>query len=194
MARTTSTAIGRLARAAMAMVVLTACNGDGRRLAPPQAPAPTTTAVVPSTAVLQVFAPWTKEDPIPDRYGCGGDFPALTWTGVPDGAVDIAVVVAADGRPTDVLAGVPVDASGLGAGNLPAAAFWWPPTEVGRGWPGLCGPDGTVYTFTVLALNQQLEAADDTSVTDLVELLTVTSAASASVSGQLDEPPTTPTT
>jgi phosphatidylethanolamine-binding protein (PEBP) family uncharacterized protein len=171
---------------------------DGRDLAPAVAPLPVTTTTVPPTTAalpLQLFPPWTEGEPLPERYGCGTDVtaPALAWTDVPDGTVELAIAFAAGGSTEQVLVGIAPDVSGMSDVALPDGAFWWPPGDVDAAWTGACSDDpATEFTFTLYALNQQVEAADDTSVTDLVALLTMTAIDQASVTGQhTDVPPPT---
>ena len=135
---------------------------------------------------------------LPSRYGCPTEVatPALSWTGVPESTVELAVVFSTGGIVDHVLVGIEPTASGLTEDSLPSGAFWWPPSEVDAVWPGLCAADGNIdgsvdHQFTVYALNQQLEAADDTAVTDLVGLLALTAVGQATVTGRLDVPATT---
>jgi phosphatidylethanolamine-binding protein (PEBP) family uncharacterized protein len=173
---------------------------DGRTLAPAQAPLPAaTTTVTPSTvprttvpAPMQLSAPWGSGGAIPDRYGCDttAAAPALSWIDVPPGTVELALEISTDGSAEQVLAGIDPTSSGLSEEGLPFGAFWWPPSEVGAAWQGLCPSDpGVEHRLTLYALNQQLEAADDTSVTDVVALLTLTAIDQASVTGRTSEAP-----
>ena len=167
-------------------------------MAPAVAPLPVTTTTAPPTTVplpLQLFAPWTEGEPLPERYRCGTDVtaPALAWTDVPPGTVELAIAFAAGGATEQVLVGISPDVSGMSDVELPEGAFWWPPSDVDAAWTGACSDDpATQFRFTLYALNQQVEAADDTSVTDLVALLTMTAIDQDSVTGSLtDVPPPT---
>jgi phosphatidylethanolamine-binding protein (PEBP) family uncharacterized protein len=177
----------------------TGCStGDGRDLAPAVAPLPVTTTTAPPTTAplpLQLFGPWAAGEPLPDRYGCDTEVavPALTWADVPDGTVELAIAFAVGGATEQVLVGIAPDVSGMSEDAVPDGAFWWPPGDVDAEWAGACSDDpATEFRFTLYALNQQLEAADDTSVTDLVALLTTTAIDQVSVTGNhTDVPPPT---
>lgn len=73
----------------------------------------------------------------------------------------------------------------LNEGQLPEAAFEWPNSSGQAAWFAPCPPDGEThrYQFTVYALNQQLEAADDAPVTEVLSILDATTIARSSVSG-----------
>ncbi len=78
------------------------------------------------------------------------------WTGPPEGAVELALVVRdvdADGFVHWVVAGLPPTSRGLAEGEVPAGAVE-ALNDFGRpGWSGPCPPDGTHrYEFRVLAL------------------------------------------
>lgn len=177
----------------------TGCStGDGRDLAPAVAPLPVTTTTAPPTTApmpLQLFAPWAAGDPLPDRYGCDTEVavPALTWADVPDGTVELAIAFASGGATQQVLVGIAPDVTGMSDDTLPDGAFWWPPSDLDAVWTGACADDpANELRFSLYALNQQVEAADDTSVKDLVELLTTTAIDQTSVTGYLtDVPPPT---
>jgi len=173
---------------------------DGRTLAPARAPLPAATTTVPPSTVplttvpapMRLFAPWSSGEAIPGRYGCDtrAVAPALSWIDVPPGTVELALEVSAAGSTEQVLAGIEPTSSGLSEAELPFGAFWWPPSDVGAAWQGACPSDPDVeYRFTLYALNQQLEAADDTSVTDVAALLTLTAIDQASVTGRTSEAP-----
>jgi hypothetical protein len=180
--------------------VLAGCaSGDGRQLAPAVAPPPPPPTTTPPTTPdgapvgqsLDLVAPWADGGPIPAEYGCGTTAlaPSLAWSGVGAGTVELLVTIAVDGVPTDALVGIPASAPGLDAGAVPAGAFWWPPSDVGRRWAGVCG--GADVTFTLYALNQQLEAADDAGVAEVASIAELTATGSDTVTGSVAEPATT---
>ncbi len=87
----------------------------------------TTVAVAPFTMV----APWQDGAEIPVLNTCDGDdvSPALSWTGVPDGAVEMALVVTDDNADgffhwvvTNFDPGDRIDARGAGSAGCGAMA------------------------------------------------------------------------
>jgi Raf kinase inhibitor-like YbhB/YbcL family protein len=154
-----------LASMAMAAAV-TACADDGRDLAAPgpdqtttmaTTPAETTTTAVAMRVTSGSFADGT---PIAVENTCAGEDipPMLTWTGVPMGTAELAVVVRdldAGGFVHWVVAGIPAQAAGVGGDALPQDAVE-ALNDFGRpGWAGPCPPSGTHhYEFRVYALAQ----------------------------------------
>ena len=117
------------------------------------------------------MAPWQDGGDIPVRNTCAGEdvAPALSWSGVPDGAVELALVVIdddADGFVHWVLTGFDPAIRSLLEGQVPDGARQWSNTFGAPRWNGPCPPAGSphTYRFVLYALNQQLEVADDTPV------------------------------
>ena len=186
--RYVSTAVALVGFGATSLVA--ACDtGDGRELSPPVFPHPTTTitptidSVSPvelaaTTLPVQPFAlvvPWQDGAAIPDRNTCDGDdiAPALSWTGVPDGAVELALVVTdedADGFIHWVMTGFDPAIRSVLEGQVPDGARQWPNTFGAATWNGPCPPAGSphTYRFALHAIRQQLEVADDIAVDELL--------------------------
>ena len=188
---------------------LAACDtDDGRELDPPVFPLPATTVPPPTSepavdaplpaesaaasvaAPLQLVAPWRDGAEVPERYTCQGDdvSPALTWSAVPDGAVELAVTVTDLDAPDFVhwvVFGIPVGTTGLVEGTPPEGAIEWPNGSSTGDYTGPCPPVGEQhrYLFTVHALNQQVEPADEMSANEIIEILNLTSIDQSSVSG-----------
>ncbi len=148
-------------------------------------PAPSTEVAAPFTLV----APWVDGSPLPDRHTCVdvGTSPALTWSNVPGGTVELAVSVVdldADQFVHWLVYGMSPIESGLAEGQNPGG-FEWPNSSGATGWTPPCPPVGEThrYAFTVYALNQQLEAADDAPATEVLSILNTTSIAQSTVSG-----------
>jgi Raf kinase inhibitor-like YbhB/YbcL family protein len=152
--------------------------------------APAPTAAPSSTEPqLDLIAPWPDGAAVPDRNTCAGEdvSPALTWTDVPDGTIELAVTV------TDldaayvhwIVYGIDPTRSGLVEGEVPAGAFQWVNSSGGAAYVGPCPPAGEQhqYLFTVHALNQQLEVADDASDSEVIESLNRIAIDQASVTG-----------
>jgi hypothetical protein len=173
-----------------ATTLVAACDtDDGRELSPPVFSPPTTTItptidsvspVEPAATTLPIqpfslIAPWQDGAAIPERNTCDGDdiSPALSWTGVPDGAVELALVVTdedAGGFIHWVLTGFDPAIRSVLDGEVPAGARQWPNTFGAAEWNGPCPPAGAphTYRFALHAISQQLEVADDISVDELL--------------------------
>jgi Raf kinase inhibitor-like YbhB/YbcL family protein len=133
--------------------------------------------------------------PIPPEFTCVGDdvSPPLTWTGVPDGTAELALVVRdpdADGFVHWVIAGLPPDVGGVARGNPPSQAVE-ELNDFGRqGWSGPCPPSGTHnYDFRIYALAEPsglAEGADGARAAEQLESATLL--ASAALSGTAAAP------
>lgn len=198
-----STRLARTAALAAALTfVLGACGErSGKVLQEPVFPPPATAAEPsvpsvpgsPSSAAPLPFTlvtPWVDGAAIPDRNTCadGGVSPAMTWSNVPAGTVELALSVVDIDDPSVVdwlVYGIPPVAPGLNEGQLPDGAFEWSNSSGRAGWTAPCPSDGETrrYRFTVYALNQQLEAADDAPATEVLSILDATTIARSSVSG-----------
>lgn len=176
-------------------------SGDGRQLDPPVFPLPATTVgsiaptdppipTEPVLASLQLVAPWRDGAAVSARYTCDGDdlSPPLTWSNVPADTVELAITVTDLDAPEFVhwvVFGIPVGVTGLVEGAAPSGASLWPNGGGSVGYVGPCPPIGEEhrYLFTVHALNQQLEPADEMTATEIIEILNLTSIDQSSVSG-----------
>jgi Raf kinase inhibitor-like YbhB/YbcL family protein len=196
--------VGITLPAATLTVLMVACDtNDGRELREPTEPAPTTSAppadsvaTIPAEsaaaapASLQLTAPWGDGAAIDARYTCDGDdvSPALSWTGLPDGTVEVAIVVVdddADGFVHWVVTSIDPATTSLLEGSLPPTAIQ-PRNSFGNaGWGGPCPPPGSPhsYRFTVHALNQPLQLADDTPTEEAIELIDDATIGSATIFG-----------
>lgn len=202
----------RWTAAAVAALTVAGCDtDDGRDLDPPVFPPPATTVAPPPTSdpagdpsvdpsvdpsalpaeqALQLVTPWRDGAQVPERYTCQGDdvSPALTWTAVPPDAVELAVTVTDLDAPDFVhwvVFGIPVGTTGLVEGAAPDGASEWPNGSGTGRYTGPCPPAGEEhrYLFTVHALNQQVEPADEMSANEIIEILNLTSIDQSSVSG-----------
>ena len=187
----------------VAATVVGACDrGDGKTLDPPTAPPPVTTvppvvsadalppeagAIVP---LFQLVTPWQDGTAIPARYTCAGEdlSPGLSWTGITPGAVELALVVVdedADEFVHWVVGGIPTTTMAVLENAVPAGGTELTNSFGELGWGGPCPPAGTAHTyrFTVHALNQQLEGADDMPIEDVVDLIESLTIGSATAYG-----------
>jgi hypothetical protein len=197
-----STHLARTAALAATFTIVVGACGDrsGKVLEDPVFPPPATTALttvpgsqVPETTLALPFTlvtPWVDGAAIPDRNTCAdaGVSPAMTWSNVPAGTVELAVSVVdvdASSFVHWIVYGISPVTPGFNEGQLPEAAFEWPNTSGESGWFAPCPPAGEThrYQFTVYALNQQLEAADDAAATEVLSILDAITIARSSVSG-----------
>jgi Raf kinase inhibitor-like YbhB/YbcL family protein len=173
--------------------------------APTEAPAPTDTSIPPSPTPIPPtptpLPPLTLtssafEDggTIPNQYSCFGDniSPALAWTGVPEEAESLALLMddpdsqppgfvhwvtyniptESDGFPEDIPAGPTLDDGTLqgtndfapfGAGNMPGGA----PVKI-VGYDGPCPGDEHRYVFTLYALDTTLDLPAEVILPEVV--------------------------
>lgn len=185
----------------ISLLLLAACGDrSGKTLDDPVFPLPATTVptTVPAVSTLPpepagpftVFASWVDGSEIPERHTCVGDgiSPALSWSGVPVGTVELALVVVDldDGASTNwVVVGVGAAETGMAEGRLPPTGFEWVNASGSTAWVPPCPPSGTShrYEFALYALNQQLEPADNAPATDVIELLDAITIARSFVTG-----------
>ena len=194
---------------------LAACDtGDGKTLRPPTEPLPTTTTsstVAPpnpmetastlattttlAPAGFRLLTPWADGGPIGDAYTCAGadESPPLSWTSVPDGAAQLAVVFV-DLDATDdagapfvhwVVTSVDPSVSSFAGNGLPPGAVARTNDFGEAAYGGPCPPEGEThrYELTVHALNQALDVADDTPTAEVVGRIGELSIGSATVVG-----------
>ncbi len=209
------TVVASLVLVALPMAVTACATGDGKELRPPTLPPPTTTTSVPSfspidtepdavgspespetsapetlPAELTLLTPWRDGAPIGERHTCDGSglSPGLSWTGVPAGVAELAIVVVdvdADDHVHWVLTGIGPGEVSMLEGTVPAGAIEGPNDAGGTGWTGPCPPAGPPhrYQFTLYALGQQLEGIDGLPAAELLPLLDEVSVATASIFG-----------
>lgn len=150
------------------VALVTACGAadDGRALRPPSPDQTTTTSVAPpattlAAAPLRMTSPAVAEGGVfPIDHTCRGRdvSPPLSWTGVPTGTAELAVVVRdvdAPGVVHWVIAGLPATTGGLAEGTVPAGSVE-ATNDFGRpGWSGPCPTAGTHnYEIRLYALAQ----------------------------------------
>lgn len=139
---------------------------------------------------LALIAPWVDGSLIPDRNTCNGEgiAPALSWPNIPLGTVELAVTAVdldAGNTVSWILYAISPTSAALAEDNVPAGAFLWPNSAGEAAWSAPCAPDGEThrYEFTVYALNQQLEVADDAGAPEVISILNTTAIARSSISG-----------
>jgi Raf kinase inhibitor-like YbhB/YbcL family protein len=179
-------------------MVLSACStGDGRTLREPVFPPPQTLAPEPTLppepaagGPFELIAPWPDGGEIPIRHTCDGEdtAPALTWTNVPPDAVELAVTLVdldANGYVHWVLYGIDPSVTSLIENEQPPPGYEWVNSAGVFSWSGPCPPVGEqhLYQFTVHALNQQLEVADDAPATEVIAMLNLIAIDQGAVAG-----------
>ena len=182
----------------LALTVSACGDRSGKTLDDPIFPLPATTLVATSVPAEQVtapaplvlVAPWVDGADIPARHTCDADgvSPPLSWSNVPLGTAELALsVVDLDaGQFVHWLVdGIGAGSTGTSEGVIPEGAFEWPNSSGDASWAAICPPAGEThrYQFTLYALNQQLEVADDADTTEVLAALDATSIARASLSG-----------
>jgi Raf kinase inhibitor-like YbhB/YbcL family protein len=203
---------------AVALVTVACDTGDGRELRPagPDQTASvfnsTTTTIPADPAVLgsglpgegvgelgmTLRAPWEDEAAIDVRFTCdsGGGVsgeglsPALSWSGVPAEATDLAVVVtdlSADGFVHWVVTGIDPGVTGLGEGEAPAGGIQGTNGFGEVGWGGPCPPPGTgehEYLVQLHALDRDLGLAPGFEGEEAIPDIEAASIATVSVVGR----------
>lgn len=200
--------------AAATLGLAAACSEDGREMRPPQpdqslsiitttidpvdsaediasvdTAAPASSAPAPSepdATAFQVRAPWVDGGEIDPRHTCDGDdvAPALSWSGAPADAVELAIVMLDDDAIATgdggfihwVVAGIDPAVSEVAEGEIPSGAYEGTngfstadAPQVGYGGP--CPPPGEpphTYRLEIHALDQQIELGDGANGADLL--------------------------
>ncbi|WP_040492853.1 YbhB/YbcL family Raf kinase inhibitor-like protein [Ilumatobacter nonamiensis] len=136
----------------------------------------------PDTGAIELTMPWADGAAVDIRYTCDGNnaAPAITWTGMPEETVEVAVAMVNEsdltaGRPFIqwVMAGIDPSLDGLAENEVPAGAVQGINFFGDVGYTGPCPDPGTVddYTFTVFAVEQQLELADETPAAQMLDVI-----------------------
>jgi Raf kinase inhibitor-like YbhB/YbcL family protein len=144
------------------------CGGGGRAAGPaPRAPA---------TITLRSPA-FRSGATIPDRFTCAsvGKSPPLTWSGVPAGARELALLVDDPSAPGGtyvhwILFHLPPGLRRLPAGSVPDAARQAVNSAGSAGWTPPCPPKGDSphrYAFVLYALRAPLGAQDGASANEV---------------------------
>lgn len=185
------------------VALVTACGDrSGTTLADPVFPPPaitTTTTTTPdlpaptaAPAPMVLVAPWVDDAEIADRHTCRdlGVPPALSWANIPPGTVELALTVTDLDRDDYVhwiVYGIPLSETGTTEGAPPFGSFEWAGSSGTSGWEPPCPPPGEThrYRFTIHALNQQLEAADDAPAREVISIIDSTTIDRASTLGRV---------
>ena len=158
----------RRALLALLGLALAACGGGDRVEGPPPS------APDRITLTSRAFA---DGGTIPKRYSCDGDevSPPLAWTGVPDDARELALLVEDPDAPGGTfvhwaLFNVPAETRGLAEDDVPANARQGKNSAGKAAYAGPCPPEGDAphhYVFTLYALKSGLDLADGAAAGDV---------------------------
>lgn len=180
-----------VAAVAVAVMALAGC-GDSQ---PPQGPTgneaePTSPPEGPGGLTVTSEA-FDDGDSIPTRYTCDGAevSPPLEWSGVPDGAAELVLVVTDPDAPNGefvhwVVGGLDPDRGGLDEGEVPDEAVEGRNGFEERGYGAPCPPSGDTahrYVFRLYAAGEQVDMQPGASVDEVRGALE----ASALADGQL---------
>lgn len=133
----------------------------------------TTTAVLVTDGLagadVELHAPWAEGGVLPLDQTCDGanESPALSWTDVPEGTVEIAISLVDPSDPADggvrwLVAGISADTMGIEAGMIPLGAVEAASGDGTIGYVGPCPAAGTLaeVTLTVHFLDAPSGIAD----------------------------------
>jgi Raf kinase inhibitor-like YbhB/YbcL family protein len=117
---------------------------------------------------------------IPTKYSCEGTnvSPPLSWSGVDDGAKELALVMADFQAPSGtfhhwIVTGIGPDVRSLAEGSLPKGAVQARGTSDNATYVGPCPPDGETheYLFTIFQLDRRLGLADGTATKEALDAI-----------------------
>lgn len=207
--------------AGLGAALLTACDtGDGKQLQPydpADYPLPTPTTVstgsepvvdpddaaaateiadpLPGGEEFSLTGPWVAGTAIDPRHTCDGDdvAPALSWGGLPEGTVEVAIVMVDDSAVSNgqpfvhwAIAGLDPAEIALAEGDVPPGAVQALNFFGDVGYGGPCPPPGDaahLYRLTAYALNTSLQRADGTLATEFLEAIATATIGSVDLSG-----------
>ncbi len=169
------------------LLLLAACGSSGTELRDPPpgatSPRPTSSTTQAPTSLVGVFSlssqAFTPGGELPARHTCNGEdlSPALSWSAVPEGTVELALVVSTpteDGMDVHwVLPGIDPTSVGTAEGALPLGGREGPNTEGGTGWAGPCpGPGESLQVnLTLYALTEPPAVTDAMGPIEIVGAL-----------------------
>lgn len=147
---------------------------------------PALTDALDLTLTSPAFDQGGQIDPV---FTCNGDnqIPPLTFSGVPQAAVELAVTVVdedADGYVHWVVAGLPSSMTGLNSDAIPEEAVFGTTDSGVSGWAGPCPPPGDdphAYEFTLHAFAEPLGLQPGLEGRQAVEVIRQTAIESATL-------------
>ena len=115
---------------------------------------------------------------IPVRYSCEGEnvSPPLSWTRVPEGAAELALVVADPGADGGVfhhwvVVGIEAEPGSVAEGRLPEGAVQAKGSSENPVWIGPCPPDGEEhsYVFSLFPLDRRLGLVEGVALKEALD-------------------------
>ncbi len=194
--RTAGRSVWALVLVALAMAPAMAACGDGSADGPPK---PTTArfkagaSSSPGGLTLKSTA-FGNGGPIPERYSCKGENtpPPLTWTGVPGGTTNVALVITDPDAPNGIFVhwivmGLPSGTNGsLTNGALPPGARVEKNSAEQAGYTGMCPPAGAqhTYVFEIMALSRPVTFPANASPLEKVKALRLAAGKTGKLTGE----------
>lgn len=133
-------------------------------------------------------------DAVPERFSCLGEnvSPPIEWSGVPDGTVELALVVTDPDAPSGtffhwIVLSIPPGTRALPIGEIPEGASEVKGSSENATYIGMCPPQGEEheYRFTVHALDERMTAdATAGSPADVVRAVEERSIAEGTLTGR----------
>lgn len=188
-----------LAALLLVMVLVSCSSGDdgGSDASDDTAGAETTEPAEGDDAELQLTsASFDEGGPIPVEHAAcvdGGESediaPPLAWTGVPEGAEQLAVTMVdpdAAGFVHWVIAGIDPSSGGLAAGEVPSGTVEALNDTGQPGYFGPCPPETHTYVFTLHVLDGDPGIDESTAGADAVAAVEAASSADTELTGTYD--------
>lgn len=159
---------------------LVACGGDDDEVE----------SEAPMTITVESVA-FNEGEPIPEVYSCKGRnvSPPLSWSGAPDDAAALALVVDDPDAPRGtythwVVLDIDPSTTAIDEGEVPAGATQAQNSAGGASYTGPCPPSGTHrYRFTVYALSMPTGLGDGASLEEALESISTNAIAQGTLTG-----------
>lgn len=170
------------AAGALILVLLAACGGGEPEALPPPA------------GGLEVTSPaFAEGEAVPAEFTCDGEnvSPPLRWSGVPERAAELVLLVEDPDAPGDtfvhwVVFGLDPGLPGLERGTLPAGALEGGNDFGEVGYAGPCPPEGDAphrYVFTLYAISEPLGLQEGASAEEVREAIAEITIAGGELTG-----------
>lgn len=134
--------------------------------------------------------PFREGEAIPATFTCDGKnvAPAITWAGLPEGTVEIAIQVVdleAEDYTHWVITGLKPSSGGIAEGVVPVGAVQAKNSKGTIGYDGPCPPKGSLhnYLYEVDALDSHVSITSGTDPNTALQAIGAATIQSASVSG-----------
>jgi Raf kinase inhibitor-like YbhB/YbcL family protein len=184
-----ATACAAVAAAITTAITTAGCSGgDGDRADPPTGGAASVITVTSSA--------FDDGQPIPRKYGCDGDgvSPPLAWSGVPDDAATLALVVDDPDAPGGtyvhwVVVNIDPAQEDVDEGGVPRDGVEIDNSSGDALYDGPCPPSGTHhYRFTVYALKSAVDLSADDALDAVFKVIESASIAQGTLTGTYSHP------